>query len=75
MKQNETATTQTVANHTRGSDRIRVDEIAERLDCGRLLVYAMLEAGKIPAVRVGRVWIIARAAFERWLATAGTQVA
>jgi excisionase family DNA binding protein len=74
MKQNETATTQTVANHTRGDDRIRVDEIAVRLDVGRLLVYAMLGT-EIPAVRVGRKWIIARAAFERWLATAGVKVA
>jgi excisionase family DNA binding protein len=72
MRENETATTETGAKHARGGDRIRVAEIAERLDVGRLLVYDMLEARQIPAVRVGRKWIIARAAFERWLASAGT---
>lgn len=72
MRENETATTETGAKHARGSDRIKVAEIAVRLDCGRLLVYDMLEARQIPAVRVGRKWIIARGAFERWLLSAGT---
>ena len=38
--------------------RMTVDEIARRLDIGRVAVYAMLEQGIIPAVRLGRRWIV-----------------
>jgi excisionase family DNA binding protein len=46
--------------------RITVDEIAERLALGRLAVYALLESGAIPAIRLGRQWIITRYAYENW---------
>jgi excisionase family DNA binding protein len=49
-----------------------VDEIARRLDIGRLAVYTMLEQGIIPAVRLGRQWIVTRHAFENWERTCGT---
>ena len=46
--------------------RISVLEIARRLDVGRLAVYSMLEQGIIPAVRLGRRWIITRHAYLAW---------
>jgi excisionase family DNA binding protein len=49
-----------------------VEEIAHRLDIGRLAVYAMLEQGIIPAIRLGRRWIITRHAYEQWERTCGT---
>jgi excisionase family DNA binding protein len=48
-----------------------VQEIARRLDVGRLAVYAMLEQGILPGVRVGRRWIITRHAYEEWERTCG----
>jgi excisionase family DNA binding protein len=46
--------------------RITVEEIASRLQLGRLAVYALLEAGEIPAIRLGRRWIITRFSYETW---------
>ena len=51
--------------------RMTVDQIARRLDIGRVAVYAMLEQGIIPAVRLGRRWIVTRHAFENWERTCG----
>jgi len=48
------------------SARISVLEIAQRLTIGRLAVYSMLEQGIIPAVRLGRRWIITRHAYLSW---------
>jgi len=48
-----------------------VEEIARRLDIGRAAVYTMLEQGIIPAVQVGRRWIVTRHAFENWEHTCG----
>jgi len=50
-----------------------VEEIARRLDIGRLAVYAMLEQRLLPGIRLGRRWIITRAAFEAWEKTCGTR--
>src|SRR5260370_41151523 len=55
----------------RRSSRISVQEIAQRLDIGRLAVYAMLERGIIPGIRPGRRWIITRHAYEQWERTCG----
>ena len=57
----------------RPSARISVEEIAGRLDIGRRAVYAMLEQGLLPGVRVGRRWIITRHAYEQWERTCGMQ--
>ncbi len=46
-------------------------EIANRLSVGRLAVYTMLERGMIPAIRLGRRWIVTRHAFENWERTCG----
>jgi excisionase family DNA binding protein len=51
--------------------RIPIPEIARRLDVGRLTVYALLEKGIIPGVRLGRRWIVTRHAFEYWERTCG----
>jgi excisionase family DNA binding protein len=53
------------------SSRISVQEIARRLNIGRMAVYAMLEQGIIPGVRLGRRWIITRHAYLTWERTCG----
>jgi excisionase family DNA binding protein len=54
------------------SSRITVEEIARRLDIGRLAVYSMLEQGILPGIRLGRRWIVTRHAYEGWERTCGT---
>ena len=54
------------------SGRISVPEIAERLDIGRLTVYAMLEQRILPGIRLGRRWIVTRYAYEHWERNCGT---
>ena|SRR5579863_7316740 len=51
--------------------RISVEEIARRLNVGRQAVYAMLEAGILPGIRLGRRWIITRQALQAWERTCG----
>jgi excisionase family DNA binding protein len=53
------------------SGRISVPEISQRLNIGRLTVYAMLEQGIMPGIRLGRRWIITRNAYEQWERTCG----
>ena len=53
------------------SSRMSIPEIAKRLTVGRLAVYTMLEQGIIPAIRLGRRWIVTRYAFENWERTCG----
>ena len=53
------------------SSRMSIPEIANRLSVGRIAVYTMLEQGIIPAVRLGRRWIVTRHAFENWERTCG----
>jgi excisionase family DNA binding protein len=55
------------------SARITVPEIAARLSIGRLAVYSMLERGVIPAIRLGRRWIITRFAYENWERSCGAK--
>jgi excisionase family DNA binding protein len=57
----------------KGSDRLTVPEIAGRLRIGRLAVYAMLERGIIPGIRLGRRWIITRHAYQHWERGCGLQ--
>ena len=51
--------------------RMSIPEIAIRLSIGRLAVYTMLEQGIIPAIRLGRRWIVTRHAFETWERSCG----
>jgi excisionase family DNA binding protein len=60
---------------TAPSGRISVPEIAKRLRIGRLAVYAMLEQRIIPAIRLGRRWIITRRAYLNWEETCGVRTA
>lgn len=53
------------------SSRMSIPEIAKRLAVGRIAVYTMLEQGIIPAIRLGRRWIVTRHAFENWERTCG----
>jgi excisionase family DNA binding protein len=46
--------------------RVTVDEIAKRLAIGRAAVYAMLEKRIIPAIRLGRRWLVTRHSYELW---------
>jgi len=55
------------------SSRMSIPEIADRLSVGRLAVYTMLEQGIIPAIRLGRRWIVTRHAYEQWERTCGMQ--
>jgi excisionase family DNA binding protein len=55
------------------SARLTVPEIAHRLGIGRIAVYAMLEQGIFPGIRLGRRWIITRHAYEQWERTCGTR--
>ena len=48
-----------------------VAEIAERLDIGEMAVYRMLDMRIIPAVRVGKRWLVTRKAFEKWEESCG----
>ena len=56
-----------------GRSRISVPEISQRLNIGRLAVYALLEQGVMPGIRLGRRWIITRQAYEQWERTCGMQ--
>jgi excisionase family DNA binding protein len=47
---------------------ISLEEVAARLGIGRNQAYEAVQAGKIPALRFGRRWLIPRAAFDRMLA-------
>lgn len=51
--------------------RISIADVARRLGLGRMAVYRMLEEGILPGVRVGRRWIVTRAALEEWERTCG----
>jgi excisionase family DNA binding protein len=55
--------------------RISVPEIAQRLNIGRLAVYAMLEQRIMPGIRLGRRWIVTRQAYDQWERTCGTRAA
>lgn len=55
------------------SSRMSIPEIASRLSVGRIAVYTMLEQGIIPAIRLGRRWIVTRHAYEQWEGTCGVQ--
>ena len=57
------------------SDRMTVQEIATRLAIGRATVYQMLEAGVIPAIRIGKCWLVTRYAFDKWERSCGTTAA
>jgi excisionase family DNA binding protein len=50
------------------ADVLSVEDVAIRLGIGRNQAYALVQLGKIPALRFGRRWLIPRVPFERMLA-------
>ena len=52
-----------------------VDELARELGLGRLTVYAALRNGTIPSIRVGKRYVLPRAAIKRWLEDAAMKSA
>jgi excisionase family DNA binding protein len=53
------------------SDRLTTRDIAKRLAIGRAAVYELLESGVIPAIRIGKRWLVTRYAFDRWERSCG----
>jgi excisionase family DNA binding protein len=47
------------------------EELAEELGVSRATVYAGLREGTIPGIRLGKRFIIPRAAITEWLRSAG----
>lgn len=52
-------------------NRLSVADIAARLAIGKMSVYAMLEGGVLPGIRVGKRWLVTRQAYEVWGRTCG----
>jgi excisionase family DNA binding protein len=48
-----------------------VEQLAEELWIGRQVTYARLRDGTIPSIRLGKLFVIPRAAIAEWLKTAG----
>jgi excisionase family DNA binding protein len=48
-----------------------VDEVAALLGVARGVAYENVRNGLIPAVRVGRRWLVPRRRFHAWLDTTG----
>lgn len=46
--------------------RLTINDIARRLHIGKMTVYEMLEKGQIPGIRVGKRWLVTRAAYQKW---------
>jgi len=49
-----------------------VEDLARELGISRQKTYVELRAGRIPSIRLGRRFVIPRAAIAEWLRTAGT---
>lgn len=47
-----------------------VDDLARELGLSRQVVYRELRAGRIPSIRLGRRFVIPRAAVQEWLRNA-----
>ncbi len=54
-------------NDFNAADIYTVRQVAARLGLGASLAYALVRAGKIPARRLGRRWIVPRNLFHAWL--------
>ena len=55
-----------------GATYSSVDDLARELGISRQKAYTELRSGKIPSIRLGRRFIIPRAAIAEWLRNAGT---
>jgi excisionase family DNA binding protein len=52
---------------------ITIDEAAERLRVGRNQMYEAVRRGDVPAIRVGKRWLVPTVAFNRLLACEPSQ--
>lgn len=50
-----------------------LQETAKILGLGRNVAYAAARSGELPAIRVGRRYLIPREALTRWMADAGAR--
>jgi excisionase family DNA binding protein len=57
-----------------GATYSNVDELARELGLGRLTVYAALRNGTIPSIRIGKRYVLPRAAIAEWLKSAAGQL-
>jgi excisionase family DNA binding protein len=62
----------TTPEHKPERATLTVDEAGTLLGLSRSTAYRAVQAGQLPAIRVGRRWLIPRAAIERLLASAET---
>ncbi len=58
-----------------GGDVMSVRETADRLGIGINQAYDACKKGHIPNIRLGKRYIIPRAAYLNWMATCGGQLA
>ena len=49
------------------ADLMTTNQVQELLQVDRTTIYRMVEAGELPALRVGKQWRFPREDFERWL--------
>jgi excisionase family DNA binding protein len=52
-----------------------IDALAQELGVGRTAVYKGLRDGTIPAIKLGKRFVLPRAAIMKWLESAGAQKA
>ena len=48
-----------------------LSEVKDRLRCGETFAGQLVSSGRLPAVKVGRKWLIREDDLEAYLATAG----
>ena len=51
---------------------LTIEEVSAELGIGRSTAYQLAKERKIPAIRLGRRYVVPKAAFERFLENAGT---
>lgn len=59
-----------------GSDQekwLTLDELASYLKVSKSALYKMVQEGRIPGGKVGRVWRFDRAEIDRWVKSRGAQ--
>ncbi len=54
--------------------RLTPKEVAVRLGIGPKAVYALLDQGILPGIRLGKRWLITRHAYEEWERTCGKSI-
>jgi len=62
------------AHYYFGEDVMSMYEVADRLGIGLNHAYSACKKGLIPNIRIGKRYIIPRAAYLDWIATCGGQL-